>query len=126
MTYAFIFFFLNNILLKYILLLGKGFAEKYLPFVKYSENHYTANYGSFNVLFLGDVLESIRVIFDVPFDVEIRLFCKYMSNSYHYLSKMESTLQEAAVYSGQVFSHIRFRVRALISLFCNLDVFKNL
>lgn len=108
------------------ILLDKGFAEKYLPFVKYSENHNTANYGSFNVLFLGDVLESIRVIFDVPFDVEIRLLYKYMSNCYEYMSEMESTLQEAGLYSGQVFYHIRFRVCALISLFCNLDVFNNL
>lgn len=92
----------------------------------YSENYNTANYGSFNVLFLGDVLESIRVIFDVPFDVEISLFFKSRADSYEYKSKMETTLLDAAVYSGQVFSHIRFRMCALISLFCNLDVFNNL
>ncbi|CAC5359253.1 Ubiquitin carboxyl-terminal hydrolase 4,Ubiquitin carboxyl-terminal hydrolase 15 [Mytilus coruscus] len=51
---------------------------------------------------LGDVLETLRFIFDVPLDVEIKLYYKYLSNSMEHLTKMESTIQEAAIYDGQV------------------------
>lgn len=40
--------------------------------------------------------------FDIPDDVEVRLWNKYMSNTYELLNKREQTLQEAGFYSGQM------------------------
>ncbi|VDI16745.1 ubiquitin carboxyl-terminal hydrolase 4/11/15 [Mytilus galloprovincialis] len=79
-------------------------VEVYLLELKICQKQFQSgiiNISMSRVDIIGDVLESIRVIFDVPFDVEIRLFYKYMSNSYKNLSRMESTLQEAELYSGQ-------------------------
>lgn len=44
----------------------------------------------------------MRKTFDIAEDKEVRLWYKYMSNTYEHLSKKESTLQDAALYSGQV------------------------
>ncbi|XP_052064365.1 uncharacterized protein LOC127704371 [Mytilus californianus] len=63
---------------------------------------------------LGDVLETIQVIFDVPIDVEIKLYYKCMSNTLEQLTKMESTLQEAAVYQGQVISFDAYKDGKLV------------
>lgn len=40
--------------------------------------------------------------FDIPDDVEVRLWNKYMSNTYELLNKREQILQEAGLYSGQI------------------------
>lgn len=44
----------------------------------------------------------MRKTFEIAEDKEVRLWYKYMSNTYEHLSKKESTLQDAALYSGQV------------------------
>lgn len=44
----------------------------------------------------------MREKFDIPDDVEVRLWNKYMSNTYELLNKREQTLQEAGIYSGQI------------------------
>lgn len=53
-----------------------------------------------------DTIESLslimREIFDIPDDVEVRLWNKYMINTYELLNKREQTLQEAGLYSGQL------------------------
>lgn len=43
----------------------------------------------------------MREKFDIPDDVEVRLWIKYMSNTYELLNKREQTIQEADLYSGQ-------------------------
>lgn len=44
----------------------------------------------------------MREKFDIPDDVEVRLWNKYMSNTYELLNKREQTLLEAGLYSGQI------------------------
>lgn len=44
----------------------------------------------------------MRKIFDIPDDVEVRLWIKYMTNTYELLNKHEQTLQEAGFYDGQI------------------------
>lgn len=44
----------------------------------------------------------MRSTFEISDDKEVRLWYKYMSNTYEHLSKKENTLQDAALYSGQV------------------------
>lgn len=49
----------------------------------------------------------MREKFDIPDDVEVRLWNKYMlkydmANTYEQLNKREQTLQEAGIYSGQI------------------------
>lgn len=44
----------------------------------------------------------MREKFDIPDDVEVRLWNKYMSNTYELLNKREQTLLEAVIYSGQI------------------------
>lgn len=44
----------------------------------------------------------MRETFDIPDDEEVRLWKKYMSNTFELLNKREQTLQEADFYSGQI------------------------
>lgn len=44
----------------------------------------------------------MREIFGISDDVEVRLWYKYMTNTYELLNKREQTLQEAGLYSGQL------------------------
>lgn len=44
----------------------------------------------------------MRDLFDIPDDVEVRLWNKYMSNTYEHLNKCEQTLQEAGLNCGQI------------------------
>lgn len=44
----------------------------------------------------------MRKQFDISDDKEVRLWNKYMSNTYEHLNKPEQTLQEAGLYSGQI------------------------
>ncbi|XP_076078231.1 ubiquitin carboxyl-terminal hydrolase 15-like isoform X1 [Mytilus galloprovincialis] len=51
---------------------------------------------------IEDLEKEMRKTFEIAEDKEVRLWYKYMSNTYEHLSKKESTLQDAALYSGQV------------------------
>lgn len=44
----------------------------------------------------------MRKQFDISDDKEVRLWNKYMTNTYEHLNKLEQTLQEAGLYSGQI------------------------
>lgn len=44
----------------------------------------------------------MREIFGISDDVEVRLWIKYMTNTYELLNKREQTLQEVGLYSGQL------------------------
>lgn len=52
--------------------------------------------------FLGSLALVMRDLFDIPDDVEVRLWNKYMSNAYEQLNRHEHTLQEVGLYSGQI------------------------
>ena len=41
-------------------------------------------------------------LFELPEDLECRLWQRYMTNSYELLNKPEQTLSDASVYGGQV------------------------
>lgn len=51
---------------------------------------------------IGSLELVMRDLFDIPDDVEVRLWNKYVSNTYEQLNKREQTLQEAGFYSGQI------------------------
>ncbi len=52
---------------------------------------------------LTDTIEKeMRKLFDIKDDCEVRLWNKYMSNTYEHLSKMDHTLQDVGLYPGQV------------------------
>lgn len=44
----------------------------------------------------------MRKLFNIPAERETRLWNKYMSNTYEQLSKLDSTVQDAGLYQGQV------------------------
>lgn len=44
----------------------------------------------------------MREIFGISNDVEVRLWNKYMTNTYELLNKREQTVQEAGLYSDQL------------------------
>lgn len=44
----------------------------------------------------------MRKKYEIPDDKEVRLWNKYMTNTYEPLNKVEQTLQEAGLYSGQI------------------------
>uniref|UniRef100_A0A8C2KZK5 Ubiquitin carboxyl-terminal hydrolase n=1 Tax=Cyprinus carpio TaxID=7962 RepID=A0A8C2KZK5_CYPCA len=48
------------------------------------------------------VLHIMRTLFDIPSEKEIRLWNKYMSNTYEQLNKLDSTVQDAGLFQGQV------------------------
>ena len=71
----------------------------------------------------------MRKTFEISDETEVRLW--YMRNTYEHLSKKESTLQDAALYSGQVWHYldwilIRWRVPGIkgymhiLCLSCNM------
>ncbi|CAG2211632.1 USP15 [Mytilus edulis] len=79
--------------------------EVYLLEVKLSQQQFKSECvirSMSRVDLIGDLLETIRVIFNVPVDVEIKLYYVYVSNTLEQLTKMESTLHDAALYQGQV------------------------
>lgn len=49
-----------------------------------------------------EVEKVMRKKYEIPDDKEVRLWNKYMTNTYEPLNKMEQTLQEAGLYSGQI------------------------
>uniref|UniRef100_A0A8C1W2T2 Ubiquitin carboxyl-terminal hydrolase n=1 Tax=Cyprinus carpio TaxID=7962 RepID=A0A8C1W2T2_CYPCA len=46
--------------------------------------------------------KEMRTLFDIPSEKEIRLWNKYMSNTYEQLNKLDSTVQDAGLFQGQV------------------------
>lgn len=44
----------------------------------------------------------MRKLFNIPAEKETRLWNRYMSNTYEQLSKLDSTVQDAGLYQGQV------------------------
>uniref|UniRef100_A0A670I4T7 Ubiquitin carboxyl-terminal hydrolase n=1 Tax=Podarcis muralis TaxID=64176 RepID=A0A670I4T7_PODMU len=55
------------------------------------------------VSFLPATIENeMRKQFNIPDGKEIRLWSRYMSNTYEQLSKLDSTIQDAGLYQGQV------------------------
>ncbi|XP_051563513.1 ubiquitin carboxyl-terminal hydrolase 4-like isoform X2 [Myxocyprinus asiaticus] len=50
-----------------------------------------------------DIIEKeMRSLFDIPSERETRLWNKYMSNTYEQLNKLDSTVQDAGLFQGQV------------------------
>lgn len=44
----------------------------------------------------------MRELFNIPAEKETKLWNRYMSNTYEQLSKLDSTVQDAGLYDGQV------------------------
>ncbi|NXL64371.1 UBP4 hydrolase, partial [Chordeiles acutipennis] len=51
---------------------------------------------------VATIEKEMRKLFNIPAEKETRLWNKYMSNTYVQLSKLDSTLQDAGLYHGQV------------------------
>ncbi|XP_055881361.1 ubiquitin carboxyl-terminal hydrolase 15-like [Biomphalaria glabrata] len=51
---------------------------------------------------IATIEQEMRRIFSIPEDAEVRLWNRYMSNTYELLSKKDVTLQDAGLYQGQV------------------------
>lgn len=56
----------------------------------------------FSFLLTATIEKEMRKLFNIPTDKEIRLWSRYMSNTYEQLSKLDSTIQDAGLYQGQV------------------------
>jgi len=50
----------------------------------------------------------MRRVFSIEEKKEVRLWNRYMSNTYEHLSKMDNTLQDAGLYQGQVSVHLHY------------------
>ncbi|XP_056001735.1 ubiquitin carboxyl-terminal hydrolase 15-like [Ostrea edulis] len=80
-------------------------VEVYLMDVKLCENSNLAE--SYMMTFsrcdtIEDVEKVMREKFNIHQNKEVRLWNKYMSNTYEQLSKADQTLQEAGLYPGQI------------------------
>lgn len=65
----------------------------------------TQNCSYTNYLFfspLDTIEKEMRTLFDIPSEKETRLWNKYMSNTYEQLNKLDSTVQDAGLFQGQV------------------------
>ncbi|XP_064607278.1 ubiquitin carboxyl-terminal hydrolase 15-like isoform X2 [Liolophura sinensis] len=51
---------------------------------------------------IDDLEKAMRKLFEIPNEKEVRLWNRYMSNTYEHLSKPDNTLQDAGLYQGQV------------------------
>uniref|UniRef100_A0A672LV02 Ubiquitin carboxyl-terminal hydrolase n=1 Tax=Sinocyclocheilus grahami TaxID=75366 RepID=A0A672LV02_SINGR len=51
---------------------------------------------------LDTIEKEMRSLFDIPSEKETRLWNKYMSNTYEQLNKLDSTVQDAGLFQGQV------------------------
>ena len=56
----------------------------------------------FSVEFVEEIEKEMRRLFNISADKEVRLWNKYMSNTYEQLSKPENTVQDAGLYQNQV------------------------
>lgn len=64
----------------------------------------------------------MRKLFSIPDEKETRLWNRYMSNTYEQLSKLDSTVQDAGLYQGQVRGIIflsSFLFHVVLLLMCN-------
>ena len=52
--------------------------------------------------FTEHIEKDMRELFEVSDDKEVRLWNKYMSNTYEQLNKPDNTVQDAGLYQGQV------------------------
>ena len=50
----------------------------------------------------GEVQAKMCLLFDVPAEIECRLWQRYITNSYDLLSKLSHTISDAGLYDGQV------------------------
>ncbi|KAM6062119.1 ubiquitin carboxyl-terminal hydrolase 4 isoform 3-T3 [Chlamydotis macqueenii] len=53
-------------------------------------------------LFGATIEKEMRKLFNIPAEKETRLWNRYMSNAYEQLCKLDSTVQDAGLYQGQV------------------------
>uniref|UniRef100_A0AAY4DXH5 Ubiquitin carboxyl-terminal hydrolase n=1 Tax=Denticeps clupeoides TaxID=299321 RepID=A0AAY4DXH5_9TELE len=51
---------------------------------------------------IDTIEKEMRTLFNIPKEKETRLWNKYMSNTYEQLSKLDSTVQDAGLFQGQV------------------------
>ncbi|XP_054693856.1 ubiquitin carboxyl-terminal hydrolase 4 isoform X6 [Grus americana] len=51
---------------------------------------------------VATIEKEMRKLFNIPAEKETRLWNRYMSNTYEQLSKLDSTVQDAGLYQGQV------------------------
>ena len=51
---------------------------------------------------IGHVESVMRNLFEITEDKEIRIWNKYMSNTYELLSRKDQTIQDCGLYNGQV------------------------
>uniref|UniRef100_A0A671NN37 Ubiquitin carboxyl-terminal hydrolase n=1 Tax=Sinocyclocheilus anshuiensis TaxID=1608454 RepID=A0A671NN37_9TELE len=51
---------------------------------------------------IDTIEKEMRSLFDIPNEKETRLWNKYMSNTYEQLNKLDSTVQDAGLFQGQV------------------------
>lgn len=58
------------------------------------------------IYFLATIEQEMLKIFSIPEDKEVRLWNRYMSNTFELLSKKDVTLQDAGLYQGQVTVYI--------------------
>lgn len=49
-----------------------------------------------------DLENEMRKVFNIDENREVRLWNRYMSNTYEHLCKKDNTLQDAGLYQGQV------------------------
>ena len=55
------------------------------------------------VIFLTENIKTtMKEVFEIPENVETRLWNKYMGSTYELLNNMEQTVQDVGLYSGQV------------------------
>lgn len=50
----------------------------------------------------ADIEKEMRRIYSIPDNKEVRLWNRYMSNTYEHLPNRDATLQDAGLYQGQV------------------------
>ncbi len=53
-------------------------------------------------LWLDTIEKELRKLFSISEEKEVRLWNKYMSNTYEHLNKPDNTVQDAGLYQGQV------------------------
>ncbi|NXA33364.1 UBP4 hydrolase, partial [Eudromia elegans] len=51
---------------------------------------------------IATIEKEMRKLFNIPAEKETRLWNRYMSNAYEQLSKLDSTVQDAGLYQGQI------------------------
>lgn len=54
------------------------------------------------MVFSEFIEKEMRKLFHIETEKEVRLWNKYMSNTYEHLNKLDNTVQDAGLYQGQV------------------------